>query len=92
MTTGHALLVTLPAALLLAATPLLPLAYRPPLYGLAIFLAACAAWPASRSDDYRHRLRFLRRADGFLPTANYFLFAAAASLLVMTVAGFVLYL
>jgi hypothetical protein len=80
-----------PLLIFVASLALVPLPLRPPLYGLSVFVAAILSWPATRSPEYRHRLTFLRTADGQITAANYFMFFGGLSLTVMAFTGWVLY-
>jgi hypothetical protein len=65
--------------------------WRPPLVGLSVFVAALSSWPAAQAPEYRHRLQFLRTADGDLPKSQYFMFFGGLSLTVMAFSGWLLY-
>jgi hypothetical protein len=80
------------AILALTLLQCLPLSLQPPMSGLVILLAAIIGWPGANAPEYRHRLRWLRTADGHLSAVNYFLFSLGLSLLGWAVTKWVLYL
>jgi hypothetical protein len=94
-TTRHpevrAFLRAVPSIIAIVLTSHVPPPWRPLLCGLALLLAASFGWPVANAPEYRHRLQFLRNADGKLSRATYFMWFGAASILLMAVAGWFQY-
>jgi hypothetical protein len=87
-----AVLPTVYAILALTLLQYLPPPLHPPISGLVILLAAMIGWPTVNAPEHRHRLRWLRTADGHLSAVNYVLFSLGLSLLGMAVTWWIEYL